>query len=121
MIAANGKTCLNCKKAIRGRADKKFCDDYCRNNYNNQLKSVTNNCIRNVNHALKKNRQILELLLSDQETCRVSREKLLVSGFLFKYHTHTFSNRKKDSYRFCYDYGYLNLEDGSYLIVKSRS
>jgi hypothetical protein len=32
------KKCLACNKTLRGRADKKFCDDYCRSNYNNLQK-----------------------------------------------------------------------------------
>jgi len=122
MIISEGKICLNCQKPIRGRADKKFCDDYCRNQYNNHLKSASNNCIRNINHALKKNRNILQNLLAEQETCRVTREKLLVSGFLFQYHTHTLSTRNRNNrYSFCYDYGYLSLDDGQFLIVKKRN
>ena len=27
------KLCLTCNKPVKGRTDKKFCDDYCRNNY----------------------------------------------------------------------------------------
>ena len=57
------KLCLNCNKPVKGRTDKKFCDDYCRNNYNNQLKSNTINLVRNINNALGKNRRILENLL----------------------------------------------------------
>ncbi|WP_143961668.1 BTB/POZ domain-containing protein [Litoribacter populi] len=121
MIDTNIKTCVSCQKALKGRADKKFCDDYCRNHYNNQLKSVTNNSIRNINYALKKNRHILEEILSDRETCRVSRDKLLVDGFHFKYHTHVYANKKNNTYKFCYDFGYLDLEDGSFLIVKTRN
>ena len=33
--------CLDCGAVLHGRADKKFCNDQCRNNYNNQLNSVT--------------------------------------------------------------------------------
>jgi hypothetical protein len=29
------KTCLFCEKPVKGRSDKKFCDDYCRAAYNN--------------------------------------------------------------------------------------
>ena len=57
------KNCLTCDKPLKGRSDKKFCDDYCRNNYNNQLKSITTNQMRNVNNALGKNRRILEELI----------------------------------------------------------
>lgn len=31
------KKCLECGEKIVGRADKKFCNDYCRNAYNNNL------------------------------------------------------------------------------------
>lgn len=33
------RSCLDCGKALVGRADKKFCDDSCRNNYNNRIKN----------------------------------------------------------------------------------
>uniref|UniRef100_UPI00374D4ADE DUF2116 family Zn-ribbon domain-containing protein n=2 Tax=Ferruginibacter sp. TaxID=1940288 RepID=UPI00374D4ADE len=61
------KKCLTCGKTIKGRTDKKFCDDYCRNGYNNQLKAGDNNYVRNINNALRKNRRILESLLPDNE------------------------------------------------------
>lgn len=54
------KTCLACDKPLKGRLDKKFCDDYCRNNYNNRLNSDQSNYVRNVNNILRKNRRILE-------------------------------------------------------------
>ena len=60
--AIEHKLCLDCHKPVKGRTDKKFCDDYCRNNYNNALKSNTINLVRNINNALGKNRRILEAL-----------------------------------------------------------
>ena len=56
------KTCLNCGEPIRGRVDKKFCDDQCRNNYNYHQYADANNLMRRINHTLKKNRNILESL-----------------------------------------------------------
>src|SRR5690606_41066185 len=98
------KTCLNCSKNIQGRADKKFCDDYCRNNYNNQLKAGSNNFIRNINNALRKNRNIMHNLLPETEdTVKTTRQNLLRHGFQFKYSTHTFTNKKGNTYAFCYD------------------
>jgi hypothetical protein len=57
------------RQSFKGRADKKFCDDYCRTNYNNQLKSCENNYVRNINNALGKNRRILEELLPGPKKC----------------------------------------------------
>ncbi|HET7116882.1 MAG TPA: hypothetical protein VFI29_10350, partial [Hanamia sp.] len=70
--------CLNCDKAIKGRTDKKFCDDYCRNNYNNQLKASKNNLVRNINNALGKNRRVLESFFKiEEEIAKTHKDKLL--------------------------------------------
>ncbi|MEJ7823223.1 MAG: hypothetical protein WKF85_12935 [Chitinophagaceae bacterium] len=115
------RLCLNCKKPVKGRTDKKFCDDYCRNNYNNQLKSNTINLVRNINNALGKNRRILDSLFTDGEgMAKTNKNKLLQKGFQFKYSTHTYTNKKGDTYFFCYDIGYLPLESDWYLLVKRK-
>jgi hypothetical protein len=112
--------CLTCEKPVKGRTDKKFCDDYCRNTYNNQLKSSTTNLVRNINNALGKNRRILESLLTgEREKATVLREKLLAKDFQFKYFTHTYTNKKGNIYFFCYDFGYLPLENEWMLIVRN--
>ena len=115
------KSCHYCQKPVKGRADKKFCDDYCRNSYNNQSKATSNNCIRNISNALKKNRSILDGILIDQETIKIPKEKLMSSGFQFRYYTHTYHNKKGNIYYFCYDYGYLPLENDLFLIVKNKN
>ena len=113
------KACLFCKKPVKGRSDKKFCDDYCRAAYNNDLKSAANNYIRNVNNALGKNRRILESLLSEGEaTTTVSQHKLIEKGFQFKYHTEQLITKNSNNYFFCYEYGYRSLENNRYMIVK---
>ena len=113
------KNCLTCGKALKGRSDKKFCDDFCRNNFNNRLKSTDNNYVRNVTNALRKNRRILlDLLPDDGELSKTTREKLHHAGFNFKYHTHTYTNKKGNTYFFCYELGYLPLEQDRFLIVK---
>ena len=115
------KTCLACDKPIKGRSDKKFCDDSCRNAYNNELKSITNNQMRNVNNALSKNRRILEELLPEgEETAKTTQDKLLQKGFLFKYVTHLYTTKAGKVYYYCYDYGYLPLDNEWYLIVRRK-
>jgi hypothetical protein len=115
------KTCLYCQKPVKGRSDKKFCDDYCRAAYNNELKSAANNYIRNVNNALGKNRRILEGLLPEGEpTVKANRDKLIEKGFQFKYHTHLYHTQTGKTYFYCYEYGYLPLENNWYLIVKKN-
>jgi len=120
MIPAQ-KNCLNCDAPMRGRIDKKFCDDSCRNTYNNQQNSNTTNFIRRINHALRKNRNILESLISEgEEMTKTTKDKLMRKDFQFRYFTHTYETKKGSQYLFCYDYGYLKLEGDWYLVVKGK-
>lgn len=120
-MTTDKKECLLCGKPIQGRIDKKFCDDQCRNTYNNQQNSASNNYIRRVNYSLRKNRNILESIIHEgEEMAKTTRSRLLGEGFQFKYFTHVYETKKGSQYRFCYDYGYLLLESDWYLIVKEK-
>lgn len=115
------KNCLYCDRLLKGRSDKKFCTDHCRNAWNNQLKSPVNNLVRNINNTLGKNRRILESLLPhSKETFRTNKEKMLQLGFQFQYMTHTYTTRSGKMYCYCYEYGYLALEKDSFLVVKNK-
>jgi transcriptional accessory protein Tex/SPT6 len=115
------KACVTCGKAIRGRSDKKFCNDYCRNNFNNQLKAEDNNYVRNINNALRKNRRILQEILPEKEDmAKATKDKMIHHGFQFKFITHTYTNKKGNTYFFCYEYGYLPLEHDWFLIVRRK-
>lgn len=118
--ASAAKKCLYCDNKISGRTDKKFCNDYCRNAYNNQLKSVNSPVVRNINNVLIKNRRILEAALGNEKMMKQTKEKLLQQGFSFKYFTHNYTNQKGDVYLFCYEYGYLPLGHDWFLIVKRK-
>ncbi len=117
------KKCLACNKTLRGRADKKFCDDYCRSNYNNlqKTKDKPDEFVKGINNTLLKNRKILLSILPEtEEMAKVTADKLLEKGFVFKYHTHTYKNKKDQVYFFCYDYGYLPLGENWYLVVRRK-
>jgi hypothetical protein len=116
------KQCLECGKTLKGRLDKKYCDDYCRNNYNNRQNSDQTNFVRNVNNILRKNRRILQGFLEDvtEAFVKIKQDKLVEKGFQFSYHTHTLLTQKGQTYTFCYEYGYLILDAGWVLVVKSK-
>lgn len=118
-MESNTKACLECGKAVKGRADKKFCDDYCRNAYNNKINSDNSAVVRQVNAILKKNRKLLEdSFKPGEELCKTTKQKLIDKGFQFKYLTHTYTNKKGNVYYFSYEYGYLPLEGDWLLLVK---
>lgn len=119
--AAVTRTCLTCEKPLKGRSDKKFCDDFCRNTFNNQLKAADNSYFREINNILRRNRRVLESLLPESEKIiRVSREQLLQKGFHFTYSTHQVQSAKGHRYLFCYDYGYLPVDEHWVQVVRRK-
>ena len=116
-----GKKCLACDRPIKGRIDKKFCDDSCRNNFNNQLNSDATPLIRTINNILRRNRRILfEILGGSDRPVLVEKEWLIAQGFHFEFFTEQFTNDKDEVYYYCYDYGYRVLEKGKYMAVKNK-
>lgn len=113
------KVCLECGEKIVGRVDKKFCNDACRNNYNNKQNADSNSIVRNINNTLRKNRRILEENLKG-DTTKISKQKLIDKGFNFSYYTNINYTKNNHSYYFCYEYGYLFLENEFILIVKRK-
>ncbi len=113
------RKCQECGTEIYGRVDKKFCSDQCRNTYNNRTQAVQNKYIRKVNYILRKNRRIMEELISNanKNVKRVKRNDLLDKGFNFDYYTNIYSTKTNKYYYFSYEYGYNVLEDGYLAIV----
>lgn len=116
--------CLECGEPVKGRADKRFCTDQCRSQYNNKLNSDHVNLVRNINGVLKKNRRIMEgLLQSGTEPFKprvVKREVLSNAGFNFNYMTHRKITRKGDMYIYCYEFGYREVDGDSFMVVRDE-
>ena len=104
---------------MRGRTDKKFCSDYCRNAYNNKLNKDSNNLLRNINNRLRKNYRILESFVLDGKT-KIGKNRLSDMGFHFGHITNLHTTKKGTTYYFVYDLGYLPLENDLYVIVKKE-
>lgn len=111
------KQCLECGDALKGRVDKKFCNDGCRSAYNNRVNKDVKNLIRNTNNRLRKNYRILEALNPSDKT-KTTKAKLVEAGFDFKYFTSIYTTKKGTTYYFVYNQGYLPLEGDYYALVK---
>lgn len=116
---ADKRLCPECGEPIKGRVDKKFCSDACRNAYNNKQNADSTNYVRNVNNILKRNRRILEEL-NPEGKANVHKSKLNDKGFDFSYFTNTYKNKNGETYHFCYEYGYLPIKGEFYLLVKRK-
>ena len=112
--------CLQCGDKIVGRIDKKFCDAQCRNSYNNKIKRETEKQIIEINRILRKNRKILRQFNPEGKTT-VRKEYLEKLDFDFRFHTHTYTTTNHNTYKFCYEYGYLELkEENKFLIINEQ-
>ena len=78
--------CIECGEKIIGRSDKKFCNDSCRNAYNNNQNKDSSNLMRNVNNKLRKNYRILSEINIEGKT-KIAKSKLDGLGFDFNYLT----------------------------------
>ena len=114
------KTCLECGEKIIGREDKKFCNDACRNTYNNKLNKDTTNLMRNVNFTLRKNYRILCEHKTKKKT-KLPRKKLIDAGFDFEYLTSIYTTKAGVQYFFVYDQGYMYLENDWLVLVQRTS
>jgi hypothetical protein len=72
-----------------------------------------------MNNQLRKNRRILEELCPDEKS-KTTKNTLTSKGFDFGLMTSMRTTQKGNVYYFVYDYGYLELENDVYLIVKDK-
>jgi len=113
-------TCLESGEKILGRIDKKFCNDACRNSYNNKQNKDSTNLMRNINNRLRKNYRILSDLNFNEGKTQSTIEKLSSEGFDFEYFTNLKVYKNGAEYRFVYNIGYKFIEENRLLIVKNE-
>jgi predicted nucleic acid-binding Zn ribbon protein len=108
--------CIYCNKRVTGRSDKKFCNDYCRNGYNNKRSLSNTPFMRQVNGILRKNRNIMcSLLRANDAEVAVQRDTLLAAGFHFGYVTHLLTHVTETAY-YCYDFCYAIADENCIVI-----
>jgi len=110
-------SCLECKADFRGRTDKKFCSDACRNAYHNRLNRDCNNLVRTVNNRLRKNYRILRHLASEWHCGPVYRASLSDRGFDFESITRVKTSPQGEPCYCVYDLAYVPLGEDRIRIV----
>jgi len=112
------KDCAHCRKPLMGRTDKKYCDDSCRNAFNNLHRKQYPIWERSIDHTLHRNRKLLAELVPEEGKVRVPEKKLIDRGFNFQYFTHQVNTKKGTTYFFVYEFGFLPLENGFIMLVR---
>lgn len=113
--------CTFCNEQIKGRAGKKFCNQYCKSAYHyKKTKEEAPSFFQKVDKQLKTNRRILKKYnKAGKSYLRV--EKMDIEGFNPKFFTHYWKNNKGDVYLFCFEYGFLKTQNNGsqkYLLIK---
>jgi hypothetical protein len=103
------KICLQCQKTLSGRSDKKFCDAYCRNIYNNQHKADDDRNITLINSQIRKNRRVLKSLAPEGKAT-VRKDVLDQMGYDYRYFSGLFKS-KQTLYYLVYDYAFAPIMD----------
>jgi len=75
--------------------------------------------MRNINNILRKNRRILAKL-NPKGKAKISKEQLEKEGFRFSYFTNIYTTRSGNEYYFCYDQGYLELDNNMLALVERQ-
>lgn len=112
--------CLECGDKIIGRIDKKYCNDGCRNAYNNKHNRDSTNLMRNINRRLRMNYKILNELNFKEGKTKAQQEFLEKQGYQMEYFTHFKTYKNGSEYRFIYNIGYKLLDDGWLLVVRNE-
>ncbi|HBW85193.1 MAG: hypothetical protein ACKO2O_00455 [Crocinitomicaceae bacterium] len=113
------RNCQECGHKLRGRKDQKFCSDSCRNSFNNKKNEDANASVRRINAILRKNRRILAAM-NPNGKITVDGISLAEMGFNFHYFTNIYKTQKGAQYYFCYDYGYIKMENDQYMLVQKQ-
>lgn len=121
------KFCENCgKKLGPGRANRRFCGDACRIDSSNQRKRENKELeemsvpdyIKTIQDILLKNRKILEAQCWDGLPRKMRMRELLGKNFNPKFFTSQAEPTDMGHvYRFCFEYGYWDKEDGDVVII----
>jgi len=114
------KNCPVCKTEVKGRADKLFCSVQCKSAFQYEKRVNHEMFYFKVDKQLKTNRKILKKFNQSGYTT-LRKEKLLEAGFNPRFFTHFWKNQNKQVYLFCYEYGFMEIDQKGikkYLLVE---
>lgn len=114
------KKCPVCNSEVKGRKDKTYCSESCKSSHQYERRTKEESFFLQVDRQLKINRKILKRYNQTGYTT-LRKEVLLEHGFNPRYFTHYWKNQKGQVYLFCFDFGFLEVEQNGkkkYLLVE---
>jgi len=112
--------CLECEKEIKGRQDKKYCNQYCKSAYQyKNNKANEDSFYMDVLKQLRLNRKLLKLYNKSGKSI-VRKDELIKEGFDPNRFTHYWKNNKGDVYLFCFEFGFLEKKEGGQAEIRTN-
>lgn len=111
----SGQQCRFCGSRLKGRIDKKFCNDSCRTMYHNH-QSVAPMHVREINQVLMQNRRIILDLLGENKLIKIRRNELIAQGFNPRFFTETRLQSDSSVIHYCYESGFMEIGSSSFLL-----
>jgi len=101
----NHRRCGNCGAPVVGRLDKKFCDDHCRNDFNNARRAQQEAYIRRIFRILRRNRVLLQAACPGSKSF-ISKDQMDKSRYDYRYFTYSFITASGKHYYQVFDYAF---------------
>ena len=114
------KICLYCGKLLFGRSDKKYCTHHCKSAHQYEKRKTEEKLFLKIDRHLKTNRRLLKSHNKLGKTV-LRKTELIDEGFNPKYFTHYWKNAKGQVYLFCFEFGFLEINDRGkekYLLIQ---
>lgn len=108
--SSRNKTCRNCGNAFYGRLNQDYCSNKCRFDFNNQKAREETREINSILKILLKNREILKTLVETGKP-EILKSELQTRGYNSIYHTHHLKAENNLTYIFCFEYGFIIVND----------
>jgi len=113
--------CPICKELIKGRSDKRFCCNQCKNEYHIRLRQVTRIATIDTDRILHRNRSILlEIMGKVSQKKKIARDVLDQKQFNFDYITGYYINKQGKTYHYVYDFAWMLFSDREILIIRRK-
>ena len=117
------RICAVCGTGIRGRSDKRFCSQSCKNKFHSKAKSDQPAIVKQINQMLYKNHKIIAAVFAGESKQKLKVPRILLEkmGFYFNYHTGIYRNNQGKLYHYIYDYAWMTFSDAEILLVKKKA
>lgn len=111
--------CVVCGELIKGRSDKKYCSETCKSIFHYEKKQAQEKHFLAFQKQLRTNRKVLKKFNHTGMTS-LRRAVLHAQGFNPAYYTHTWQNKRGQTYYFTYDFGIFPFLDRKNKEVKEK-